>query len=150
MNTELETYKGIKVQTGIKKKSKTLQKSPRRKKPIYDFDEGIRVGMLSGFIMVLQQGIKKTFSGGMTVALTIIKAKSMLEDLTQNYSYGPQEIYDVLIGIGIKNPEFMLEYIMTKGKPKERTCTVKDCVVIMTPSILIEGTVCSYHREDKK
>lgn len=140
---------GIKTSTGIEKKSKKLKNKPKRKKPKFDFEEGLRCGLLQAWSISMREAMKAPLSGLYTLSKTLFKAQGILEDLVENYSYGPEEIQTILKGAGIKNPEFFLEYIMNDGKPKERTCSHKDCVVIMTNETLFESFDCGRHQEDE-
>jgi hypothetical protein len=145
---KVETYKGITTEKRVKPAGKKLHKTPKRKKPKFDFEEGIYTGMLAGFLTLLQEGLEKSFSGQFTVLKTIFKSKAMLKKLVEDYSYSYQEIFDIMTGTGITNPIFLLEYVMSDGKPKERICEVENCPTILTPSTMLIDFKCTRHREE--
>ena len=142
---KVETYKGITTEKRVKIAGKKLHKAPRRKKPKFDFAEGIRAGILSGSLMVLEEALAKSFSGSFVTPYVIFKARTALKSLVEEFSYSPKEIYEIMTGTGIKNPEFMLEYVM-----KGSTCEVKGCPVILTNFTMIKNFKCTRHSEGEK
>jgi len=115
--------------------------------PNYDFEEGIKVGLLCMSLINVQSGIKKPISGERLLSQGLSYSKIYLNELVNDYSYESHYIKLILETSGISNPEWVLEYVMTDGNPKERVCNDTNCKIILTSHSLVNGWTCGRHEK---
>ena len=145
----VETYKGIKVQTGIEKRSKKLKKKPKRKYPKFDYEEGLSTGMLIASLLSMERGISRPLSAGYSMIDGMTMAKLCIGQLVDEYSYSSKQIFEILKVNKVGNPEFLLEYVMKDGDVPERICTFEGCPIIMTTELLMKDSECGRHTKEE-
>lgn len=147
--TKVDTYKGIKLQTGLAKKSKTLKKKPKRKHPKFDYEEGLATGMLIASLLSMERGISRPLSAGYSMIDGMSMAKLCLTELVEEFSYSSEQVFEILKVNKVGNPEFLLEYVMKDGEVDEKICTFKGCPIIMTTELLMKSFECGRHTEEE-